>query len=101
MFTLNCKGKLLTLDGPVVMGIINATPDSFYKSDLKSDEASLLAMAGKMITDGATILDIGGQSTKPASALGSIPPVSQHSRHCNGVVMFLGPKPARTLNRKL
>ena len=67
MFTLNCKGKLLTLDGPVVMGIINATPDSFYKSDLKSDEASLLAMAGKMITDGATILDIGGQSTKPGS----------------------------------
>ena len=67
MFTLNCKGKLLTLDGPIVMGIINATPDSFYKSDLKSDKQTLLEMAGKMIADGAIILDIGGQSTKPGS----------------------------------
>jgi dihydropteroate synthase len=34
MFTLNCKGKLLTIEQPIVMGIINATPDSFYKGDL-------------------------------------------------------------------
>jgi dihydropteroate synthase len=67
MFTLNCRGKLLSLESPVVMGIINATPDSFYKSDLGTGEEALLAMAGKMIADGAAILDIGGQSTRPGS----------------------------------
>lgn len=67
MFTLNCKGKLLTLDAAIVMGIINATPDSFYNIGLKNDEASILKLVDKMITDGASILDIGGQSTKPGS----------------------------------
>lgn len=64
MFTLNCKGKLLVLDSPVVMGIINATPDSFYKGNINED---MVALAGKMLADGATILDVGGQSTKPGS----------------------------------
>ncbi|MBL0146459.1 MAG: dihydropteroate synthase [Chitinophagaceae bacterium] len=64
MFTLNCKGKLLVLDTPIIMGIINATPDSFYKGNLDDD---ILGIAAKMIEDGATILDIGGQSTKPKS----------------------------------
>ena len=64
MFTLNCKGKLLVLDSPVIMGIINATPDSFYKGNINDD---MLLLAEKMITDGATILDIGGQSTRPGS----------------------------------
>ena len=64
MFTLNCKGKLLSLEKPVVMGIINATPDSFYKGNINDN---ILALAEKMITDGADILDIGGQSTRPGS----------------------------------
>jgi dihydropteroate synthase len=64
MFTLNCKGKLLVLDGPVVMGIINATPDSFYKGNINDD---ILQLADKMIADGATMIDIGGQSTRPGS----------------------------------
>ena len=64
MFTLNCKGKLLVLDSPVIMGIINATPDSFYKGNINDD---MLLLAEKMIADGATILDIGGQSTRPGS----------------------------------
>ncbi|MGG9962930.1 dihydropteroate synthase [Ferruginibacter sp. SUN106] len=64
MFTLNCKGKLLMLDSPVVMGIINATPDSFYKGNINED---MIVLAAKMLADGATILDIGGQSTKPGS----------------------------------
>lgn len=64
MFTLNCKGKLLVADGPLVMGIINATADSFYKGNINDD---ILQLAGKMIGDGATILDIGGQSTRPGS----------------------------------
>ena len=64
MFTLNCKGKLLAFEAPIIMGIINATPDSFYKGNINDD---ILAMAKKMIADGATILDIGGQSTRPGS----------------------------------
>jgi dihydropteroate synthase len=64
MFTLNCKGKLLAFETPIIMGIINATPDSFYKGNINED---MLALAKKMIDDGATILDIGGQSTRPGS----------------------------------
>lgn len=67
MFTLNCKGRLLVLDKPVVMGIINATPDSFYSGSRFTDIDAILAIAEKMLTDGATILDIGGQSSRPGS----------------------------------
>jgi dihydropteroate synthase len=67
MFTLNCKGKLITTDVPLAMGIINATPDSFYQGDLNKGMDGILALAKKMIDEGATILDIGGQSTKPGS----------------------------------
>jgi dihydropteroate synthase len=67
MFTLNCKGKLITTKIPLVMGIINATPDSFYEGDLQKGMDGILALATKMITDGADILDIGGQSTRPNS----------------------------------
>jgi len=67
MFTLNCKGKLLTIEQPLVMGIINATPDSFYKGDLKAGFQKIVEKAGKMIMEGADIIDIGGQSTRPGS----------------------------------
>ena len=67
MFTLNCKGRLLLIDKPIVMGIINVTPDSFYSGSRKSTVDDILSQAGKMIAGGATILDIGGQSTRPGS----------------------------------
>ncbi len=67
MFTLNCKGKLISTEIPLIMGIINATPDSFYKGDLAKGMDGIIALAEKMITDGATILDVGGQSTRPNS----------------------------------
>ena len=67
MYTLNCKGKLLVLDQPVVMGIINATADSFYKGDAMLGLKGIVSLAGEMIEAGATILDIGGQSTRPGS----------------------------------
>jgi dihydropteroate synthase len=65
MQSINCKGIIIKLDKPVVMGIINATPDSFYKGDLKMGLAYIISLATKMLAEGATILDIGGQSTKP------------------------------------
>ncbi len=67
MFTLNCKGKLISTEIPLAMGIINATPDSFYKEDLVNGLDGILKLAGKMLNDGAGILDVGGQSTKPGS----------------------------------
>lgn len=69
MFTLNCKGKLLVIDEPIVMGIINTTPDSFYSGSRTNVVDDILLRAEKMINDGATILDIGGQSTRPNSQL--------------------------------
>ena len=67
MYTLNCKGKLLIIDKPLVMGIINVTPDSFYDGGQHSSLDNIIALAEKMVTDGADILDIGGQSTRPKS----------------------------------
>ncbi|HMI79970.1 MAG TPA: dihydropteroate synthase [Ferruginibacter sp.] len=67
MSIINCKGKLLDLSQPRVMGIINATPDSFYEGHLPLGNDEILSVAGKMILDGADIIDIGGQSTKPGS----------------------------------
>lgn len=67
MFSLNCKGKLLVIDKPLVMGIINITPDSFYKGSSQQTNASVLAQATKIINEGAGIIDVGGQSTRPGS----------------------------------
>jgi len=67
MFTLNCRGRLLTIDTPVIMGIINTTPDSFFKDSRQQTNDALLRQAEKMINEGATILDVGGQSTRPGS----------------------------------
>jgi len=67
MFTLNCKGRLLVIDKPIVMGIINATPDSFYSDSRQQNTDAILKKAEQMLKEGATILDIGGQSTRPGS----------------------------------
>ncbi len=67
MYTLNCCGRLLVMDQPWVMGIINATPDSFYKASRKQEADEMMRLAEKMITEGANIVDIGGQSTRPGS----------------------------------
>jgi dihydropteroate synthase len=66
---LENNGKLLDISRPVVMGILNATPDSFYNKGQHSDVDGLLRSAEKMLKDGASILDIGGASTKPGQEL--------------------------------
>jgi dihydropteroate synthase len=67
MFTLNCKGRLVSLDKPLVMGILNVTPDSFYEGSRFVEMGAILAEAEKMIREGADMLDIGGQSTRPGA----------------------------------
>jgi dihydropteroate synthase len=69
MFTLNCKGRLLVADEPLVMGIINATPDSFYAGSRHTETDAIVEQAGQMLNEGADILDIGGQSTRPGSEM--------------------------------
>ncbi len=67
MFTLNAGGKLLAVDRPIVMGIINRDPDSFYSGSRFPDNSGLLGHAEKMLAAGADWLDIGGQSTRPGA----------------------------------
>ena len=67
MFTLNCKGTLLTITQPIVMGIINTTPNSFYGNSQQQTADAVVQKATQMLAEGATILDIGGQTTKPGS----------------------------------
>ncbi len=69
MFTLNCHGRLQTFNSPIVMGIINVTPDSFYSSGRTATVKDALGKAEQMIAEGAAISDIGGQSTRPGSKL--------------------------------
>ena len=67
MLTLNCKGKIISLEKPLIMGIINATPDSFFEGHLNNSEEKVLEKVEKMIQEGADMIDIGGQSTRPGS----------------------------------
>ncbi len=66
--TLNCRGHLLDLSRPVVMGIINLTPDSFYADSRRQTTLQVLARAEQMLNEGASILDLGAQSTRPGAA---------------------------------
>ncbi len=65
--TLNIGGKLLSLETPIVMGIINVTPDSFFADTRFSDAGELINKASEMLKDGASILDIGGYSSRPGA----------------------------------
>jgi dihydropteroate synthase len=67
MFTLNCNGVLFSPEKPVVMGILNITPDSFYAPSRPKLLDELVEKAGNMISDGAQLMDIGAQSTRPGS----------------------------------
>jgi dihydropteroate synthase len=63
--TINSKGKLLDLSTPIVMGVLNITPDSFYEHSRIQTVDQLLNQAERMISEGAQILDIGGMSSRP------------------------------------
>lgn len=65
MQSINCKGQLVSLETPKVMGILNVTPDSFFDGGLYKDAASILTQVEKMLTDGATFIDIGAYSSRP------------------------------------
>ena len=67
MATINCKGKLIDLDSPKIMGILNITPDSFFDGGKYSDEKSILEQVEKMLSEGATFIDVGAYSSRPGA----------------------------------
>ncbi|MBO6880615.1 dihydropteroate synthase [Winogradskyella sp.] len=65
--TINCKGKLIDLSTPKVMGILNVTPDSFYDGGTYKDESAILKQVETMLSEGATFIDVGGYSSRPGA----------------------------------
>lgn len=67
MYTLNCRGRLISLEQPLVMGIMNYTRDSFYQGSRLPDKEAVLTSATRMVEAGVDIIDIGAQSTRAGS----------------------------------
>jgi dihydropteroate synthase len=65
--TINCKGTLIDLTAPKVMGILNITPDSFYDGGKYKNESEILNQVEKMLLDGATFIDVGAYSSRPGA----------------------------------
>ena len=64
---INCKGKLIDLSIPKVMGILNVTPNSFFDGGKYKNEEEIISQVDKMLSDGATFIDIGAYSSKPSA----------------------------------
>ena len=65
--TINCKGQLIDLNTPKVMGILNVTPNSFYDGGMYKSNSEMLTKVGKMLSEGATFIDVGAYSSKPSA----------------------------------
>lgn len=68
-YTINVQGRLMDLSEPLVMGILNVTPDSFYADSRQQTEQDIAIKANKMVADGAKIIDIGCCSTRPGAEI--------------------------------
>lgn len=75
---INCKGRLIDLSQPKIMGILNVTPDSFFDGGKYKDESQLLQQAEKMLAEGADFIDIGAYSSKPNAEF--VPEGEEHTR---------------------
>lgn len=95
--TLNIRGKIVDLSEPRVMGIINVTPDSFYKGSRAKSITEAVDKAGEMLSDGASFIDIGAFSTRPGAeevsedeeARRLIPIVNELTRELPGVLLTI------------
>jgi dihydropteroate synthase len=68
-FTVNCRGRILDLSAPKVMGILNITPDSFYDGGKFIEEKQIVRQVKKMLLEGAAIIDIGAVSSRPGAKM--------------------------------
>ena len=66
-YTLNIRGRLLSLNRPVVMGILNATPDSFFKGSRQQTEHDIARRTWQIVEEGGAIIDVGAYSTRPGA----------------------------------
>jgi len=83
---INVRGKLLDLNIPRVMGILNITPDSFYKGSCYNTDKEILEAAVKMISEGADILDVGGYSSRPGAT--DLSPAEEGSRVLRAIALI-------------
>ncbi len=88
---INTGGRLLDLARPRVMGIINVTEDSFYRGSRYTGEGAILEAAGRMLEEGADILDIGGCSTRPGAA--EVPEEKEKESVCRAAELILARYP--------
>ena len=85
-YTLNVHGQLLDLSRPLVMGILNATPDSFYADSRQQTEGDIVSCAAKILSEGATIIDVGGCSTRPGGEVVTEAEEMQRLRMALGII---------------
>ena len=71
-YTINVRGRLVDLSRPVVMGILNATPDSFYSGSRKQTEAEIADRANQIVSEGGRMIDVGAFSTRPGADVVSV-----------------------------
>lgn len=67
IMTINCKGTLIDLTSPKVMGILNITPDSFFDGGKYKNEKTILTQTEKMLNEGAAFIDVGAYSSRPGA----------------------------------
>lgn len=67
-YTMNCRGRLVSLSEPCVMGILNVTPDSFFAGSRKQTESEIAERANQIVAEGGSMIDVGAFSTRPGAS---------------------------------
>ena len=85
-YTINVRGQLVDLSSPMVMGILNATPDSFYSGSRKQTEAEIAQRANQIIAEGGKMIDVGAFSTRPGAEVVSVEEETQRLKRALAIV---------------
>lgn len=85
-YTINVRGQLVDLSSPVVMGILNATPDSFYSGSRKQTETEIADRANQIIAKGGKIIDVGAFSTRPGAEVVNVEEETQRLKRALAIV---------------
>lgn len=85
-YTINVRGQLVDLSSPVVMGILNATPDSFYSGSRKQTETEIADRANQIIAEGGKIIDVGAFSTRLGAEIVSVEEETQRLKRALAIV---------------
>ena len=91
-YTLNCNGRLLSLEEPRVMGILNATPDSFYAASRQQTEQAIATRVEEILSQGGAIIDVGACSTRPGGKMVSEQEEQQRLRQALTIVRREAPE---------